>query len=80
MAGEITMRTFNKIGVLGGMRPEATVLLMQRVIESISAQDDNDHIPMIIDNNTQVPSRIKAIIEQQGEDPAPALRQMAQRL
>ena len=74
------MRTFNKIGVLGGMGPEATVLLMQRVIESISAQDDSDHIPMIIDNHTQVPSRIKAIIEKQGEDPAPVLRQMAQRL
>jgi hypothetical protein len=41
-------------------RPEATVLFMQRVIETTGAGDDRDHVPMIIDNNTQAPSRIAA--------------------
>ncbi len=69
-----------KIGVLGGMGPEATVLLMSRVIARTQAQDDSDHVPMIVDNNTQVPSRIKALIEKTGEDPGPVLAAMARRL
>ncbi|MEO1293421.1 MAG: amino acid racemase [Pseudomonadota bacterium] len=68
------------VGILGGMGPEATVLLMQRVIALTPAADDIDHVPLMVDNNTQVPSRIKAIIEGTGESPAPALVAMAERL
>jgi aspartate racemase len=65
------------VGVIGGMGPEATVDLMRRVIQATPAQDDIDHIRMIVDNNPKVPSRIKAIIEGVGESPAPVLAQMA---
>lgn len=68
------------VGVLGGMGPEATVLLMSRVIAMTPATDDSDHVPLLVDNNTQVPSRIKALIERTGRDPAPILCEMAQRL
>ena len=71
------MRT---VGVLGGMGPEATIYFMQQVVGAVSARDDADHIPLLVDNNSQVPSRIKAIIEGRGEDPGPVLAQMAQRL
>lgn len=71
------MRT---VGILGGMGPEATILLMQRIVAAVPARDDSDHIPLIVDNNTQVPSRIKALIEGTGEDPAPVLAAMARRL
>ncbi|MEJ2057494.1 MAG: amino acid racemase [Desulfofustis sp.] len=77
MTGPAKMRT---VGVLGGMGPEATVLLMARVIALTPATDDCDHVPLLIDNNTQVPSRIKAIIEKVGEDPGPVLGAMACRL
>lgn len=66
-----------RIGVLGGMGPEATVLFMQRLIAATPASDDGDHIPLLVDNNTQVPSRIKALIEGGEEDPAPVLAKMA---
>ncbi|MEM8587816.1 MAG: amino acid racemase [Pseudomonadota bacterium] len=69
-----------RIGVLGGMGPEATVLFMSRVITLTPARDDRDHVPLIVDDNTQVPSRIKALIEKTGEDPAPVLAEMARRL
>ena len=69
-----------RIGILGGMGPEATVLLMSRIIGMTDAHDDADHVPMLVDNNTQVPSRIKALIEKTGEDPGPVLIDMAQRL
>ena len=68
------------IGILGGMGPEATTLLMTRIINLTEAVDDRDHIPMFIDNNTQVPSRIKALIENTGEDPGPVLEKMSVQL
>lgn len=69
-----------RIGILGGMGPQATVLLQQRLIDAVPAGDDSDHIPLIVDCNTQVPSRIRALIEGGGEDPGPVLAQMARRL
>jgi aspartate racemase len=68
------------IGILGGMGPEATVLLQQKLIKAIPARDDNDHIPLLIDMNPQVPSRIAHLIEGTGEDPGPTLAAMARRL
>ena len=69
-----------RIGVLGGMGPEATVLFMQRVIEATPASDDSDHVPLLVDNNPQVPSRIRALVEGGADDPAPVLAEMASRL
>ena len=68
------------VGVLGGMGPEATLELMRRVIACTPANDDQDHIRMIVDHNPKVPSRIKALIEKTGESPAPVLAEMARRL
>ena len=65
------------VGILGGMGPEATVLLMQKVINSVDAKDDDHHIPMVVHQNTQVPSRILRILESKGEDPSPILQRMA---
>lgn len=68
------------VGVIGGMGPEATVDLMQRVIRATPARDDLDHIRMIVDNNPKIPSRIKAIIEGTGQSPLPVLEEMARNL
>lgn len=70
----------NLVGVLGGMGPEATILLQQRLLTTVTARDDADHVPLLIDMNPQVPSRIAYLIEGTGTDPAPTLAQMAQRL
>ena len=67
-------------GILGGMGPEATVDLMQRIIRLTPALDDSDHIRCIVDNNPKVPSRIRAIIEGDGEDPGPVMADMGRRL
>ena len=68
------------IGILGGMGPEATILLMARILALTPARDDADHIPLIVDSNTQVPSRIAHLIEGTGEDPTPVLIGMARKL
>jgi aspartate racemase len=62
------------------MGPEATVLLMQKVIAATAAADDADHIPLLVDQNPQVPSRIARLIEGKGADPGPVLVEMAERL
>ncbi|MCH8018471.1 amino acid racemase [candidate division KSB1 bacterium] len=61
------------IGVLGGMGPDATALFFQRVIALTPAQSDQEHIPVIIYNNPQIPDRTQAILEG-GESPIPALK------
>lgn len=68
------------VGVLGGMGPEATILLQQRVLAQIDARDDSDHVPLMIDMNPQVPSRIAHLIEGTGPTPGPTLAAMAKRL
>jgi len=73
------MDTLKTIGVIGGMGPAATAAFMQRVIDLTLAEDDINHVPLLVDMNPQVPSRIKAILEG-AENPAPALAKMAQSL
>lgn len=68
------------VGIIGGMGPEATVDFMRRLIAATPAQDDKDHLHVLVDNNPKIPSRIKAIIEKTGEDPAPVLCGMARGL
>lgn len=65
------------VGILGGMGPEATILLMQKVLRAVPASDDADHVPLIVHQNPQVPSRIAALIDGTGPDPAPVLAAMA---
>lgn len=71
------MRT---VGILGGMGPEATVLLMSRLLHAVAARDDADHIPLIVHQNPAVPSRIRRLVEGTGADPGPVLARMARDL
>lgn len=68
------------VGIIGGMGPEATVDLMNRVIRATPALDDGDHIRMLVDNNPGIPSRIRALIEGTGESPGPCMARMGRRL
>jgi aspartate racemase len=75
------MRVGEKVvGVIGGMGPAATVDFMRRLVAATPAHDDRDHLHVMVDNNPKVPSRIAALIEGTGADPAPALCQMAKGL
>ncbi len=67
------------IGILGGMGPEATIDLLNKIIKLTPAKKDQDHLRIIIDNNPKIPDRTAAILGE-GEDPLPALRKTAQNL
>jgi aspartate racemase len=68
------------VGIIGGMGPEATVEFMRRLVAATPAQDDSDHLRLLVDNNPKIPSRIAALIEGTGPDPTPVLCAMARNL
>ena len=67
------------IGIIGGMGPMATVDLMQKIIEGTAAKEDQEHIHILVDNNTAIPDRTAAILGQ-GPSPVPELLRSAARL
>ncbi len=62
------------------MGPAATILLQSKVMDAVPARHDSDHVPLLIDMNPQVPSRIAHLIDGAGENPGPTLAAMAVRL
>lgn len=68
------------IGVIGGMGPEATVDLMRRVIAKTPAQDDADHIHLIVESNPKIASRLAHLLDRTGPDPTPELMRIARNL
>ena len=74
------MKHFKRVGILGGMGPQATLLLQQRLLDLVQAEDDSSHLPLLVDMNPQVPSRLDWILHQHGNDPGPVLAQMAKGL
>lgn len=68
-----------KLGILGGMGPLATCDLFRKVVENTAAKCDNDHIHIIIDNNSAIPDRTAAILRG-GDDPLPRMRESLDRL
>ncbi len=57
-----------QIGILGGMGPEATSELFRLIIKNTKAQNDQDHIPVLIVNNPKIPDRSLFIL---GKGPSP---------
>lgn len=67
------------IGILGGMGPLATNDLFRKIIDVTEASCDQEHVPVLIDSNTNIPDRTSAILGG-GEDPVPELVRSARRL
>ena len=53
---------YKTIGILGGMGPAATADLMMKIIDMTDAKSDQEHIHIIVDNNTNIPDRTAAIL------------------
>ncbi|MDH3590048.1 MAG: amino acid racemase [Gammaproteobacteria bacterium] len=67
------------VGVLGGMGPEATVDFMAEVLAATPANEDQDHLRMLVDQNPQLLSRQLALAGK-GGSPGPQLAAMARGL
>ncbi|MDO4489179.1 MAG: amino acid racemase [Eubacteriales bacterium] len=67
------------IGILGGMGPLATADLFKKIIELTDAANDQDHVRVIIDSNTNIPDRTAAILHG-GKSPVEELTKSARLL
>lgn len=50
------------IGILGGMGPEATIDLFQKIVHLRKVKRDQEHFRIIIDNNPKIPDRTAEIL------------------
>jgi aspartate racemase len=58
----VAMNKPKRIGILGGMGPEATLCLYSLIIKNTKAAKDQDHIPVIINANPLIPDRTLHIV------------------
>lgn len=56
------------MGVIGGMGPEATANIFQKVVKATSAKKDQEHYKIIVYNDPAIPDRTDAIM---GRGPSP---------
>ena len=65
------------LGILGGVGPLATALLVRMVVEKTPARTDQEHIPMIVFNDPQIPDRTAHILDRTRPDPLPEMAKVA---
>ena len=68
------------LGVLGGMGPLATAYFMKITVDMTKADKDQEHIPMIVFNNTLIPDRTEYILDNNNPNPVPLLQDDAKKL
>ena len=68
------------LGMLGGMGPLPTIKLFEMIVSMTEANNDQEHIHIIIDNNTKIPDRTSFLLDNKKESPIIALIESAKRL
>lgn len=71
--------TTRTVGVIGGLGPLATLDFFERILRRTRAVREQDHLRILIDNNTKVPDR-NAFWRGAGPSPGPALAASAKGL
>ena len=56
-----------RLGILGGMGPQATQIFYQRILDRTDAERDQEHLPTLILSDTEMPDRTTAILSGNGE-------------
>ena len=59
--------TKTRLGILGGMGPQATQIFYQRILDRTDAERDQEHLPTLILSDTEMPDRTAAILSGEGE-------------
>jgi len=67
------------VGILGGMGPFATLEFFRQILLNTPAKKDWEHFHIIIDNNTKIPSRTRALLYNE-TSPAPMMIESINRL
>ena len=67
------------LGIIGGMGPQATVDLLQKILNYTDAKSDQENMRIFVDNHPQIPDRTSAILSG-GECPIEALMESVRKL
>lgn len=68
------------LGIIGGVGPLATMFIGEMIVRRTKASKDQEHVHIIIDNDTTIPDRTAYILEQTNPNPIPFLQRDAQKL
>lgn len=63
-----------RLGVIGGMGPEATAYFYEQVIAHTDAERDQDHLDMVILSHASMPDRTRAILSGETRELLAAMR------
>lgn len=69
----------NKLGIIGGLGPEATVYFLQLLIDFSEAKSDQEHLEYILYNCPKIPDRTSYILHKT-ENPVPELIKICKQL
>ena len=61
------------LGILGGVGPLATIYFEELVIQMTDAESDQEHIPMLVYNQAQIPDRTAYILDDRQPNPLPVM-------
>jgi aspartate racemase len=67
------------LGILGGMGPQATIDLQQKILNFTESRRDQDHLRIYVDNHPQIPDRIGAVLSNT-LSPVPAMPESLDKL
>jgi len=68
------------IGIIGGMGPLATVKLFEKIVLLTNAETDQEHLHILVDNNTSIPDRTDFILGKTSTNPIEQLILSAKKL
>jgi aspartate racemase len=61
------------LGIIGGVGPLATMLLGEMIVKRTKAKTDQQHVNMVITNNTAIPDRTTYILDRSKANPVPVM-------
>ena len=59
------------LGIIGGVGPLATMFLGEMIVRRTKAKTDQQHVNMVITNNTAIPDRTTYILDRSKDNPVP---------
>ena len=69
-----------RLGVLGGLGPLATAYFMDLLVKMTDAQCDQNHIPTVLLNDSEIPDRTNYILGKDNSSPLPKMKEDAELL
>lgn len=72
--------TKKTLGIIGGVGPLATMYIGEQIVRLTDAELDQDHVNMVITNNTNIPDRTAFILGESSNDPVPVIVSDAHKL